>query len=243
MLLTLILHITRFSFLLLSNTYQAYSTIIPLPDHCAAIPVADEEMGERIFDRAISPHIRAIPADEFAVLAKGIQLTTSIMETLEAKGGPDALAVFSKASTDFAWEVVSLSATRDAFIHVFELVDEEALRAQYVEFFDAPLDTAEQEAAARAILCRIKGLPATVKARSNMYELQSQSQAIIKDVESRWKHQPEKLEEFLVKFLANPYEDDREKAMGDLMETVSSETDLVERLKKYQTEVDRKDEL
>lgn len=207
------------------------------------ISVVDEEMGERIFDRAIGPHIRAIPPDEFAVFWKGMQLTTEIMETLEAKGGPDAVAVFSKASSDFAWEVVSLSATRDAFIHVFELVDDEALRAQYVEFFDAPLDTAEQEAAARAILCRIKGLPATVKGRSNMYELQAQSQAIIKDVESRWKDQPERLEEFLVKFLANSYDDDREKAMNDLIETVSSEPDLVQRLKKYQAEVDRKDEL
>lgn len=31
--------------------------------------------------------------------------------------------------------------------------------------------------------------------------------------------------------------------MNDLIETVSSEPDLVERLKKYQAEVDRKDEL
>ncbi|KAF7550953.1 hypothetical protein G7Z17_g5365 [Cylindrodendrum hubeiense] len=203
----------------------------------------DEQLAARVFDAAYGDHIRAIPKEEADAWWGAMDLTDKVAKRLAEKSGPDAEAMFRKALGDFAWEKVPLSATKHTLIHVFELLDDQALRAAYADFLDAPLDTAEQEAASRATLCRITGFPATMAMKSNTDEAQAQMLAIIEDAELRWEDQPERLEQFVTKLLKMGFEEDREEAFKDLIATASSEVGLVERLTRFKEDLDGKVEL
>ncbi|KAH7139849.1 hypothetical protein B0J13DRAFT_558555, partial [Dactylonectria estremocensis] len=195
-------------------------------------PVMDQQMSERVFHDAFGGYISDIPQPDADAMHKALELTSKIVEKFDQKADPDGKQLFRQTFDDFAWQRVPLSATQEAFTHVFEMLDDHELRDGYADFLDAPLDNAEQEAAAKVILLRITGLPATMTERPHAEEIRNLSQVIVEDAESRWKDQPEKLGLFLTGFVRLGFEEDKEAAFEKLIGSVSFEVELVGRLEK-----------
>ncbi|KAH7136296.1 hypothetical protein EDB81DRAFT_801919 [Dactylonectria macrodidyma] len=229
MLPTWIYHFSRLSFTLLSSICPTHSSTLSTNN---AFPTMDEQRVERIFDDAFGAHLRDTPKDELDVWSQGMALIERVKQGLETVAESGDKGLFGQAFEDFAWERVPLSTTRDALFHVFEILDNHELRAEFDDFLNAPLDTEEQQATARAALCRITGLPTTVKERPNAEQLRAQVLAIIEDVQVRWKDQPEKLDLFLTKFLSLGLKEDQAAAISELTVAAASEPDLVESLEK-----------
>lgn len=255
--------ILRFAPLLFSPICSADSSHLRIITDSEETAVMDEELAEHVFDDAYGGYIRDIPQPEADAMWKSMELTSKIDERFAEKAKPEDKRLFGQAFENFAWERVPLGATHEAFIRVFEILDDQELRAEYADFLDAPLDTAEQKASAKAILLRITGLPATIPERPHAKEIRDQSNVIIEDVEVccvavatlskskklmtsclklRWKDQPEKLAFFLTIFSKMSFEDEEESSLRMLMEKYSSEIDLVEKLKNYLEIIQRQDD-
>ncbi|KAK7402592.1 hypothetical protein QQX98_011663 [Neonectria punicea] len=214
---------------------------MPTPTECQQISSLEAEFAECVFERAFGGHLRAMANP--GAFWDAMDLRDSVTKRLVEKSGPDAQSRFYKANEQFAWELVPLRTTHATFVELFDLVDDQALRDQHADFLDAPLNTPEEEAVARAALCRILGLPFTVTRKPNADEITAQFNSIFEDVQLRWKDQPEKLAMFLSKLLVMGAEENPGETIRELIPMVSSETDLVEKLEKLHKEAFQEAEL
>lgn len=184
MLLARILSITHFSLLSLAALSPTHSSTLLAAIQCKQLSPMEEEFAKRVFDQAYGGHLRGIAQPD--AFWDAMDLSGSVAKKLAEKSEPDAPSRFYKANEEFAWELVPLSTTHATFVELFELADDQALRAQYADFLDAPLNTPEEEAIARAALCRILGLPFTVPRKPNAAEITAQFNFIFEEVQVRY---------------------------------------------------------
>ncbi|KAI0523874.1 hypothetical protein F5B22DRAFT_592376 [Xylaria bambusicola] len=89
-------------------------------------------------------------------------LTARVESKLEEKGHTDAVKTFRTALQDFMTEIVPLAETQTILETTIELTEDKSVRTEFAAFLDAPLDTPEQQATARAALCQISGIEFTM---------------------------------------------------------------------------------
>ncbi|KAI1365241.1 hypothetical protein F5Y08DRAFT_338951 [Xylaria arbuscula] len=91
----------------------------------------------------------------------------TLSDRTEEKGHTDAVQAFRTATLEFLSEWAILAETQATLESILKLTEDEPIRAEFAAFVDAPLETAEQQATARATLCQILGVPGTVRQPRN----------------------------------------------------------------------------
>ncbi|KPM40531.1 hypothetical protein AK830_g6005 [Neonectria ditissima] len=211
---------------------------MPNPTHCKQISPMEEAFAERVFEKAYGGHLRAV--SQPGRFWDAMDLRNSVAKRLVEKAGPDAQSRFYETAEEFAWERIPLRTTHATFVELFDLADDQTLRAHFVDFLDTPLTTPEEETVARAALCRILGLPFTVSEKPNTAEITVQFNFVFEQVQVRLKDHPEKLAEFLIKFLAMGAQENAGDTIKKLIVIAASDSQLVEGLEKLREEMDRK---
>ncbi|KAI1288166.1 hypothetical protein F5Y03DRAFT_380118 [Xylaria venustula] len=156
-------------------------------------------------------------------------LMRRVESKLEEKGHADLVKPFRTAASDFMTEFVTLVETQATLWNVLEHIEDESLRDEFAAFLDAPLDTDEQQAIARAALCQILGVGFTIPWPKNHKIVFELLEKILVTAGRSWlpSERRERFRRF-TRRLGHPYDkvSDEEQKRKDLLEMAASESCL-----------------